>query len=187
MREFTQRDGVNETNEVYFLAEHNKKLSFTGKDIIDKTYRISVKEILDGKITMDSTFFDSKASWDRMDVPDFFKTVSDTIFTVSTNSHLMIEDSSKLKIQFIFPRFMITRYFDAISSKEPGSSLTVWSRERIFDEKFYSMVFIQPSEVKFSNLIKSRDVETVGKKSDVENWGNELGIEHYWVFELELE
>jgi len=181
MKEYSIRGQEKEINDVRFHQTIDEKYSFTGKELKDKTYSLSVKEVLNGKITRDSTFFDSKNDWYGMDVPSSFKIVGDSIFTVGVNPHLAFEDSSKLKVQFIFPqRFIITRYFDAIYPKEYRTKQTVWSKMGQIDDNIYAMVCILPSDVKWDTNIGMR-----GK--DIETWGKDFGINHYIVFEIKLE
>ena len=74
-----------------------QKLIITSKDLGNKTFKLSVKEIWNGEITKDSTIVDTKM------FPDFLKTVGDTIFTLRVISKFT--DEHKLKMFFRFPRF----------------------------------------------------------------------------------
>ncbi len=74
------------------------KLSFTGKELTDKSYKLTVKEIWDGKLKTESTIVDSKeAPFDQL------KKVNDTVFNLKIISKLT--NDHKLKMTFKFPKF----------------------------------------------------------------------------------
>jgi len=155
------------------------KMNFTGNELKDKIYRISVKEIWNGIITKDSVIIDSK----RLNI-----TVGDTILKMRVISKLTEEN--KLKMNFIFPRFTTTIQFDAVSS-DAYSLRNVLGRETEmlvdFGEKFYVLVYMLPYEVKteIGTWFQYCAVEISGK--EIETWGKEFGIEHYLVFEMIFE
>ena len=115
-----------------------QKLVLTSKELQNKTYQLSVKEIWDGIITKDSLIVDSKV------LPDFVKTVGDTIFTMRVISKFA---ENKLKMDFIFPQFSTKREFDAtfLDKHSPYSLRKVVGTETVeFDKKFYLMVYMLP-------------------------------------------
>ena len=74
------------------------KVSFSGKDLANKSYHLSVKEIWNGEVKSDSTIINSaKIPYEQ------FQKVNDTIFKFKLISKLTIEN--KLKINFKFPSF----------------------------------------------------------------------------------
>jgi len=154
------------------------KLSFSGKELADKSYHLSVKEIWDGEIKSDSTIMNSA----KMPYEQFQK-VNDTIFKLKVISKQT--DENKLKMTFKFPRFSTTREFDAIKSND-YSLRNVAEASAVdlkYNEKFYLLAYILPYEKDGAKYWCA--VESSGK--DIENWGKEFGIEHYLVFEMIFE
>ena len=155
-----------------------QKLIITSKDLGNKTYKLSVKEIWDGEITKDSTIVDTNM------FPDFLKTVGDTILTLSVISKFT--DEHKLKMFFRFPKFSIKKEFDAAFLDEwsPYSLRKVVGTEIVeFDKNFYLMVYMLPYIV--GNSRQYCAVENSGE--DIENWGKKFNIKHYLVFEMKFE
>jgi len=156
-----------------------EKLIFTSKDLANKTYKLSVKEIWDGEITTDSTIINSKR------FPDFLKTVGDTIFTMRVISKFT--DDHKLKMFFRFlPGPSTKREFDAtfLDDWSPYSLRKVVGTEIVeFDETFYLMVYMLPYVS--GNTRQYCAVENSGE--DIENWGKKFGIKHYLLFEMKFE
>jgi len=151
------------------------KLNFSGKELADKTYHLSVKEIWNGEIKSDSTIINSaKMPYDQL------KKVNDTIFKLKVISKLTNEN--KLKMTFKFPRFSITREFDAIKSEDYSLRNVAGASDVdiTYNEKFYLLAYILPYEKDGAKYWCA--VESSGK--DIENWGKEFGIEHYLVFEM---
>lgn len=154
------------------------RLSFTGKELADKSYHFNVKEIWDGEIKGDSTIMDSKS------IPfEQFQKINDTIFNLKVISKLTPEN--QLKMTFKFPRFSVTRKFDAIASDDYSLRNVAKSNKANikYGEKFYLLAYILPYEKDGSKYWCA--VESSGK--DIENWGKEFGIKHYLVFELLFE
>jgi hypothetical protein len=153
------------------------KLSFSGKDLVDKSYRLSVKEIWDGKIKTDTIVTDSET------IPfEQFRTINDTIFNLKIISKLTEE--SKLKMTFKFPNFSLTKNYDAIESNDYSlRNVAETSATDInYGEKFYLLAYILPYEKDGGKYWCA--VESSGK--DIENWGKEFGMKHYLVFEMEF-
>lgn len=156
-----------------------QKLKFTDADLKGKSYKLSVKEIWNGKITSDSIIIDSK---DLGYKP--LETINDSVFQFRiVSKHL---ENNKLKMEFIFPRFSITREFDAIDSDEyslrnlPDES----GLEVKYNEKFYLLAYILPYEREDGSKSWC-EVGTAGK--DIDKWGEKFGIEHYLLFEMKFE
>ena len=155
-----------------------EKLIFTGKDLRNKTYQLSVKEIWNGIIMKDSTIVDTKM------FPDFLKTVGDTIFSLRVISKFT--DEHKLKMSFMFPRFSTKREFDAtfLDKFSTYSLRKVVGTETVeFDKKFYLMVYMLPYVS--GNTRQYCAVENSGE--EIESWGEKFGIKHYLVFEMKFE
>ena len=154
------------------------KLSFIGKELANKSYHLTVKEIWNGEIKSDSTIMNSA----KMSIEQFQK-VNDTVFNLKIISKLTNEN--KLKMTFKFPRFSTSREFDAIKSDD-YSLRNVAEASGIdinYNEKFYLLAYILPYEKDGYKYWCA--VESSGK--DIENWGKEFGIEHYLVFEMKFE
>lgn len=155
------------------------QISFKGENLKNKTYKITVKEIWNGKVRSENLVFDSK----EMAEIGLDK-VSDTILTLKVISK--ITPNNKLKVSFMLPRFGITRSYKAIKSDE-------YSLRNLADESnlpigygkpFYFLAYILP--YKSSDGSKSWcEVGSNGK--DIENWGKKFGIKHYLLFEMVYE
>lgn len=155
------------------------KLQFIGKELSNKHYHLSVKEIWDGKVVRDSTIFNSKTIEFEQ-----FQTVGDTILKLKVISKLTEEN--KLKMTFSFPRFGLDRVFDAIDSDDYSLRFVAKSNnsEIAYGKKFYLLAYILPYENE-AGYKSWCDVESSGK--EIETWGTRFGIKHYLVFEMEFE
>ena len=158
-----------------------QKMRFTGKDLANKSYQLSVKEIWDGEITKDTIIFNSGKLFEGMGLPDYFKTVGDTILTMRVISKLTEEN--KLKMEFIFPRFSIPRKFEATSSDGYRLRYAVVNETVEYGKDFYVLVYMLPYEK--DNMKHYCAVEGSGKA--IETWGKEFGIKHYLIFEMKFE
>lgn len=155
------------------------KLKFIGKELKDKSYHLTVKEIWDGKIVRDTTVFDSKT----IGIEQFEK-VNDTVLHLKVVSKLT--SKNKLKMTFKFPRFSITREYDAIETDDYSlRNISEESKMEIgYDKKFYLLAYILPYERKDGSKSWC-DVGSSGK--DIEKWGEKFGIKHYLLFEMKFE
>lgn len=154
------------------------KLSFTGKELADKSYKLTVKEIWDGQIKTTSEIVDSKkAPFDQL------KKINDTVFNLKIISKLT--NDHKLKMTFKFPKFSKKQKFDAIPSEDYSlRNIAETAGTAIkYGERFYLLAYILPYE-KDGNKYWCA-VESSGK--NIENWGKEFGIKHYLVFEMIFE
>ena len=155
-----------------------QQLHFTGEKLKGKSYKITVKEIWNGKIKNDSVVFDSKTIGIQQ-----FETLDNEVLKIRIISKLT--DDNKLRMTFKFPRFSLTKEFDAIESN-------LYSLRNLVDESglqidyqkpFYFLAYILPYEREDGSKSWC-DVGGSGK--DVENWGKRFGIEHYLLFEMIL-
>ena len=150
------------------------KLSFESSELADKSYKLSVKEIWDGKIKNEEEVINSaKFPFEQ------FKKVNDTVLNIRIISKRI---NNKLKMTFKLPRFSISKEFDAIESD--GYSLRTVAglmNEKIeIGKKFYLLAYMLPYEKGTYKYYCA--VESSGKF--IENWGKEFGIKHYLVFEM---
>lgn len=115
------------------------KLKFEGKDLADKSYHISVKEIWDGKVKSDSTVINSA----KIGYPPLEK-INDTVFNLKIISKLT--DENKLKMTFKFPGFVITKNYDALDSEDYSlRNVAETNKTKIkYGEKFYLLAYILP-------------------------------------------
>lgn len=154
------------------------KLKFTGKDLADKSFHLSVQEIWDGEIRTDSTIINSaEIEFEQ------FQQINDTVFNLKIISKLTVEH--RLKMVFKFPRFSISKTFDAIDSDDYSlRSLSKSGGTDIkYGKKFYLLAYLLPYEkdgAKYWCAVESSGI-------DIENWGKEFGIKHYLVFEMIFE
>ncbi|WKD86886.1 hypothetical protein KCTC32516_02266 [Polaribacter huanghezhanensis] len=155
------------------------KLKFIGKELKNKSYHLTVKEIWNGKIVRDTTVFNSKTIGIKQ-----FEKVNDTMLTLKVISKLT--HKNKLKMTFRFPRFGITKEYDAIDTNDYSlRNIAEESKMEIsYDKKFYLLAYILPYEKKDGSKSWC-DVGTSGK--DIENWGKKFGIKHYLLFEMKFE
>lgn len=155
------------------------KISFKGIDLKSKTYKITVKEIWKGKLKSQSIVFDSK----EMAEMNLDK-VADTVLKLKVISEII--PNNKLKVSFMFPRFGITKQYNAIKSDEYSlRNLADESKLPIgYEKSFHFLAYILP--YKRSDGSKSWcEVGSNGK--DIENWGKKFGIRHYLLFEMKFE
>jgi len=156
------------------------KIKFIGKDLKDKSYHLTSKEIWDGKIVRDTTLFNSKS----IGIEQFQK-VNDTILYLKVISKLT--HKNKLKMSFRFPSFMVTEEYDAIETDDEYSLRNIAEESKMkigYNEKFYFLAYILPYDKK--NGSKSYcEVGTNG--NEIEKWGEKFGIKHYIIFEMKFE
>lgn len=155
------------------------KLKFTGKDLKGKSYHLTVKEIWDGNIVSYTTVLNSRTLGIKQ-----FETLSDTIFKMKVISKHT--DDNKLKMTFMFPRFRVTKQYDAI--KTDNYSLRNLADESNldigYDKNFYLLAYILPYEREDGSMSWC-EVGTSG--DDIEKWGEKFGIKHYLLFEMKFE
>jgi len=155
------------------------KIQFVGKELKNKSYHLTVKEIWGGKIVSDSTIINTaKIPYEQL------RKVNDTILNIKVISKLT--EKNKLKMTFKLPQFMITREFDAIDTNDYSlRNIAEESQMKIgYNKKFYLLAYILP--YKREDGSKSWcDVGASG--NDIENWGTKFGIKHYLLFEMKFE
>ncbi|WDF67534.1 hypothetical protein PQ465_14640 [Sphingobacterium oryzagri] len=151
-------------------------LTFSGKDLANKSYCLYVKEIWAGKVTTDTIVFDSRHFDESM------HTVNDSILLMRVIGKAT---DGQLKMMFRIGNRSYTRLYRAIDSDEYSlRNIVQESRLPInYDEKFYLFAYILP--YKRSDGSKSWcDVGSSGKEIDL--WGQKFGIPHYLTFEMEF-
>lgn len=155
------------------------KINFTGKDLKGKGYHLKVKEIWDGEIVSDTTVLDSRQLGIKQ-----FETLDDSIFGFKVISKKT--NQNKLKMTFVFPRFRVTKEYDAINGDDYSlRNLADESSLQIgYGKPFYLLAYILPYEREDGSKSWC-DVGTSG--SSVEEWGAEFGIKHYLIFELSFD
>jgi hypothetical protein len=155
------------------------KLKFVGKELKDRSYHLTVKEIWDGKIVRDTTVFNSKT----IGIEQFEK-VNDTVLNMTIISKLT--HKNKLRMTFKFPRFSITKEYDAIDTDEYSlRNIAEESKMEIgYNKEFYLLAYILPYEREDGSKSWC-EVGTSGK--DIEKWGEKFGIKHYLLFEMKIE
>jgi len=151
-------------------------VQFTGTELKGKPYRIVANEIWDGKIISDTVIFDSK----RMGIPQF-AVLKDT--TLSFKVLAKRTPKNQLKMNFMFPRFGTTKYFDALETDEYSlrNLITESNLPVKIGEEFYLMAYILPYEREDGSKSWC-EVGTNGR--DVENWGEKFNIKHYLLIKM---
>ncbi|MGG5485808.1 hypothetical protein EVU94_05000 [Flavobacteriaceae bacterium 144Ye] len=149
------------------------KIKFTGKDITDKSFILTVKEMWDGKIKSTDTIINTSK------YPKNSEVKSDTL---KLKVMAKRTDEPKLKLWFRFPKFVIKKKYDAIMSDD-YSLRNTGVREKIeYGKNFYFLTYILPYEK--DGFKFWCDVDDSGK--NVEDWGKEFGIKHYVIFEMKF-
>ncbi|TCK66774.1 hypothetical protein DFQ05_2048 [Winogradskyella wandonensis] len=154
------------------------KINFEGEELKGKAYKITVKEIWNGKVKSESVVVDSK----NLGVPQFATLKKGELKMRILAKHV----DNKLQMKFKFPRFSTNKEFKATKSKD-------YSLRNIADESnldiqynkpFYLLAYILPYEREDGSKSWC-EVGTAGK--DLENWGSKFGIKHYLLFEMTFE
>ncbi|NRR91916.1 hypothetical protein HSX10_10105 [Winogradskyella undariae] len=155
------------------------KLKFSGEQLKGKSYKLTVKEIWDGKIVSDTIVMDSRSIGVKQ-----FETLSDTVFKMKVISKHT--DDNQLKMTFKFPRFSITKNYEATDSENYSlRNLVEESNLEIsYNKSFYLLAYILPYE-REDGLLSWCDVGTAG--AEIEKWGKQFGIKHYLLFEMKFE
>ncbi|WP_179376558.1 hypothetical protein [Winogradskyella wichelsiae] len=155
------------------------KLKFSGEDLIGKSYKFTVKEIWDGKIVSDTNVMDSRSIGVKQ-----FETLSDTVLKMKVISKHT--DDNQLKMTFKFPRFSVTKNYDAMDYENYSLRNLVdeSNLEISYNKSFYLLAYILPYE-REDGLLSWCDVGTAG--AEIEKWGKQFGIKHYLLFEMKFE
>lgn len=155
------------------------KIKFIGKELKNKSYHITVKEIWDGKIIRDTTVFNSKEIGIKQ-----FETVNDSILNFKVIAKHT--PNNKLKMLFKFSRFSVSKEYDAMETDRYSlRNIADESKLEIgYNKKFYLLAYILPYE-RPDGSKSWCEVGTSGK--NIENWGKKFGIKHYLLFEMKFE
>ena len=163
------------------LQAQQKEVDFNNPSDLEMEteYWSEIEEIWDGKIVSDTIGLDSKNIGIKQ-----FETLKDSIFKMKIVSKLT--NNNKLKMTFKFPRFSVTKKYDAIKSDDYSlRNLAEESNLKIgYNEKFYLLAYILPYEREDG----SKSWCEVGTSGDaIEKWGEKFGIKHYLLFEMKFE
>jgi hypothetical protein len=155
------------------------KLKFSDEELKGKSYKLSVKEIWDGEVKSETIVLDSK----NLGLKEF-ETIKDSVLSMRVISKLT--NDKKLKLTFKFPRFSVTKKYDAIKSDNYSlRNLADESNLEIgYNKKFYLLGYILPYEREDGSKSWC-EVGTSG--DDIEKWGEKFGIKHYLLFEMKFE
>lgn len=147
------------------------KVNITGKEIKGKQYYVVMKEFTKGKLTNNDTLFNTLTS-------NYVKPVeSDTL------SFFIIAHQTKerdVKIKFGFEGYSFIKEFKNESSLDYDLKEVSWQFPIEIDKPFYAFSYILPY-VKGSTHYYCAPAKS-GK--DIEKWGQEFGIEHYILIEM---
>lgn len=177
--EFTDNEELRDL--LNFEGINYLKIKFVGgKELKSKGYKIIAKEITDGKVTLDSTIINTK----MMGV-ERFETINDTVLSFSVLAKQT--EQNKLKMQFNFPGFSVTREFDAIDTEDDYSLRNIANESDLnieYGKIFYLLAYILPYDI--GNGFKSYcEVGRHGK--DILQWGEKFGLKHYILFEMTID
>lgn len=160
-----------------FEGVYYYKLKFIDKNLADKKFHISVKEVWDGKVVNDTTVFNSASIGIKQ-----FETVNDTILDMRILSKLTHDN--KLKMIFRFPSFSVTKEYKASNSKDKYSLRNIVEESNLkikYNEKFYFLAYTLPYE-RADGSKSWCEVGVNGK--EIENWGKKFKLKHYLIFEM---
>lgn len=155
------------------------KIKFSDENLKGKSYKLSVKEIWDGEVKSETIVLDSK----NLGVKQF-ETLKDSVLNMKVISKLTSDN--QLKMTFQFPRFSVTKKYDAIKSDDYSlRNLADESNLKIgYNKEFYLLAYILPYEREDGSKSWC-EVGTAG--DDIEKWGSTFGIKHYLLFEMKFE
>ena len=149
------------------------KVTFSGEALIDKDYLMVSKEIWNGVTTKIDTFVNTAAV-------EYLPKISNDTFTIKVLAKKTFDNY--LKLSFKFPGFGTQIKRRAINSddyslRDVGTKMTINS-----NQNFYAFAYILPYETERMKMWCA--VEDSGE--DIENWGQQFGIEHYVLFEMKF-
>lgn len=154
------------------------KINFEGEKLKGKAYKITVKEIWNGKVKSESVVVASK----NLGISGM-----ETLKTSEFKMRILAKHiGDKLNMKFKFPRFSTNKEFKATKSKD-YSLRNIADESNLdiqYNESFYLLAYILPYEREDGSKSWC-EVGTAGK--DLENWGNKFGIKHYLLFEMTFE
>ncbi|ARV10456.1 hypothetical protein BTO05_12730 [Winogradskyella sp. PC-19] len=155
------------------------KVNFTGKQLKGKAYKITVKEIWNGKVKSESVVVDSK----NLGLPQFATLKTEEFKMRVLSKHTK---DNKLQMKFKFPRFSTNVEYKAIKSNDYSlrNIADESELELKYNEAFYLLAYILPYEREDGSKSWC-EVGTSGK--NLENWGKKFGIKHYLLFEMKFE
>ena len=163
---------------MFFQGIEFYKLKFEGVHLKGATFKLTAKEIWDGKIGKETIVTNSA----EIDIPGF-EQIQDTVFAMKIISELTPDND--LKMSFNFPRYGRDMKFKATKSEDyslrniPEST----GDPIVMNEAFYLFAYILPYEKDGAKYWCA--VEGSGK--EIEQWGKEFGIKHYLLFEMTFE
>jgi hypothetical protein len=162
------------TNLMRGLNVHYNTVTFKSEDLKGKIFTVVSKEFKKGKLVKTDTLV-------RKSLFDFLPPIAADSIVFSVMSRNTEKD--KMRITFMFERFEISHDYKVL--KTDDYSLRAYC-ERIpvnTGERFYAFAYILPYEDKEGNMYYCA-VESSSK--DIEKWGQEFGIKHYILFEMEF-
>ena len=160
---------------MFFKGIEFYKLKFEGKSLKGATFKITAKEIWDGKIKEETLITNSA----EIDFPSIAQ-IQDTSFAMKVISELTSDND--LKMSFKFPRYGREVKFNATKSEDYSlRNIPEGKTDSILiDKTFYLFAYILPYEKDGGKYWCA--VESSGK--EIEQWGNEFDIKHYILFEM---
>ncbi len=160
-----------------FEGVYYYKVKFMDKNLGNKKFHITVKEVWDGKIVNDTTVFNSADIGIKQ-----FETVNDTILNMRILSK--VTKDNKLKMMFRFPSFSVTKEYKASNSSDKYSLRNIAEESDLeirYNEKFYFLAYTLPYEREDGSKSWC-EVGVNGK--EIENWGEKFKLKHYLIFEM---
>ena len=163
-----------------FQEVETMKLSFTGKDLKGKNYRLLVKEYTNGSLAKTDTIMDSGKF-------DYIPAISDSVFEFKY--YVKTQINNTIKMNFMFDRFSTPKLYD-IKATEDKYALHDFLKTSDpmlveLNEKTLIMGYFLPYVDEESGWKKYCDV--TGSKHKPEEWGNAFDIPNYYLIEITFE
>jgi hypothetical protein len=165
---------VEEINDIFLIEGiEGYRMIFTGEELIDKHYILTVKEFWNGTVTAVDTIMNTRKYNDLLKIKD------DSLL-IKVISKSLSDD--RIKVIFTFPKVRSEKYFKSTGSDD-YSLRKLTSQKNLpiqIDDAFYVLSHILPYE---KDEIKNWcTVDQNGE--DIENWGLKFGLDHYLTYQL---
>ncbi len=157
-----------------------EKSVFFHRNLGNKSFKLTYKDIRNGKIFADSVLMDSK----NLGIPQYSK-INDNTFTIKVYAQATADH--KLRVQIIFPRFRTEKKIDLIDHENEYTLRNVADEGKIpiqFGKPFYFLSFFPPYKLDgggASWCMVANDTQSI------EKWGEKYGLKQYFLFELVFE
>ncbi len=157
-----------------------EKSVFSHKKLGNKSFKLTYKDIRNGKVFADSLIMDSK----YFKIPQLSK-INDSIFTIKVYAQTTVDH--KLKVLMIFPRFRTEKIIDLIDHENEYTLRNVAYEGKIpiqFGKPFYFLSFFTPYDLGDG---RKSWCAVANDTKNIEKWGEKYKLKQYLLFELVFE